>query len=121
MKDLEKKIKNFSEIIKETKEFSSYQKSLKDYNDSKDSRSLWRDFESARQRWFIVKQGGFTDQDEDRRIFEDLLEKVRSDVKINNWLKDKKRAQDFLNEIAVFLSDDLGLDFNSYKKKSCCK
>ncbi len=122
MSDIDKKIKEFSSRIKELKEFQVYQKAAEAYFDDKSAQELLHEYQLALKNVDIYRYGNFPAEEVEAKdkIFQDLLEKVRNNEKINNWISSKNKVQEVLGDIAGAISNDLGIEFAPQKKGGCC-
>jgi cell fate (sporulation/competence/biofilm development) regulator YlbF (YheA/YmcA/DUF963 family) len=119
MNNLDQKIGEFSLAIKETKEYLAYKQAAQIYDADRASQILLNDLQMAQQAVDIFEQGNFSGLDEQKKKYEDLLEKVRKNEAINEWVKTRKQMEILVGELATAISNDIGFPFNLPPKKGC--
>lgn len=119
MSNLHEKACDFCAAIKETKEWRAYQNAAKIYGEDENARKLMNDFAMARQELAILQEGGFSGQEEQRKIFESLREQVRKNKAIGDLADARKKMEALVGDLAVAISNDIDFPFNLPPKKNC--
>ena len=120
MNNLDKKTQEFILAVKETKEFKAYKKALDVYKADKESQQLLKDLNLAQQNLAILEHGNFEGQKEQKEKVEDLLNKVRKNKVINNWIDTQKNLQPLINDLVSGIGTSLEFPFGFVKQKGGC-
>jgi cell fate (sporulation/competence/biofilm development) regulator YlbF (YheA/YmcA/DUF963 family) len=120
MEDLNTKIKELSEEILKTKEFRNYEKALTEFQKDKDSKKLFTDFQQAQQKLSILQQGDFPEKEKQREKTEELLNQVKKNEKITNWLQKQRELEILTGEIAKTISKNINFPLTLPQKCGGC-
>ena len=119
MNNLEQKIIEFSQAIRETKEWRDYTEAARAYGSDKDAQKLLEDLQMAQGELDILEQGNFSGQEEQRKVYDALLDKVRANRTINDRFDTRKRLETLIGELAVTLTQKIDFPFTLPPKKGC--
>ncbi len=120
MENLNKKIKELSEEILKTKEFKTFEKAQEEFEKDKEAKKLFTDFQQAQQKLAILQQGAFPEEEKQREKTKVLLEKVKQNKKITNWLQKNREFEILTGEIATAISKKINFPLNTPKKCGGC-
>lgn len=120
MNNLDQKTKEFLESIKQTEEFKNYQKANNEFQSDKKAQELLKDVQEAEQTLSILRDGSFEGLEEQKKKTEKLLDEIRKNKIINEWIQSRNKLQSLVGELAAFLSEDIGFTFTPPQKRSCC-
>ena len=120
MKDLDLKLKEFSQAIQKTKEYQAYKKAAEIYEKDQDAQQLLKNFQTAQQNVNIYQQGNFSGLEEQKKEYEKLFKEVRKNKVINDWIKTQKDTQELVGLLAEELSQNINFKFTPPEKRGCC-
>lgn len=120
MNNLDLKTKEFLDAIRQTKEFENYQKANEKFSSNKEAQKLLQEYQEAQQTLVILEQGGFSGVESQKKKTGKLLNEVRKNKIISEWIKSRDKLQILIGDLAAVLSNDLGLKFIPTQRRSCC-
>jgi len=67
----------------------------------------------------ILEQGNFEGLEEQKTLYDELLNQVRQNRAINDWFDSRKHMEPLVGELANALSRQINFPFTLPPKKSC--
>ncbi|MFA6376772.1 MAG: YlbF family regulator [Candidatus Paceibacterota bacterium] len=119
MDDLDKKTEEFCLAVEGTKEYREFKAAAEVYGGDKEAQKLLNDFQMAQQELAILQDGDFSGAAEQEEKFEKLLDEVRKNEAINNWIDSQKKLAILTGGLATAITGRLGFPFTLPPKKSC--
>ncbi len=111
MTKLKEKSLELSKEILATKEYKEYEKANKNFKENKKSFKLFNDFQKTRNELTILENGGFDDKEKQREKFEKLLQEVKNNKEINDWITTQENLQKLISQTAIEISNKLKFPF----------
>jgi len=119
MNNLEQKTADLAQAIQETKEWQEYQRATQVYESDKAAQKLLADLQMAQGKLDILEQGNFEGLEEQKTLYDELLNQVRQNRAINDWFDSRKHMEPLVGELANALSRQINFPFTLPPKKSC--
>lgn len=120
MNNLDQKTNEFLDAIRQTNEFKNYQKAKEKFLSDKDAQKLLAEYQEAEQTLVILEQGGFSGADSQKEKTGKLLNEVRKNKTVSEWIKSQNRLQVLISDLATVLSNNVGLKFIPTQRRGCC-
>lgn len=106
--------------IKASKEFQKYTDAKKSWENSKDAQKLLQKYIDTRNTVRIFQQGNFPGLEEQQELLKSLYKEVDANTEIQEWGNAQDTYQQFIWEMAGYITETTGLDFAPKPKGGCC-
>jgi cell fate (sporulation/competence/biofilm development) regulator YlbF (YheA/YmcA/DUF963 family) len=119
MDNLDQKTEEFCRAVEDTKECRDFKAAAEVYGRDNEAQKLLNDFRMAQQELAILRDGDFSGVEERERKLEKLLDEVRKNEAINNWVDAQKKLAVLTGGLATAITNSIGFPFTLPPKKSC--